>query len=320
VAGVSRPVPPRTAAPRTAVVTMTSAGRLGHVIAQQRMLVRWSPTVARVIVWLDADPVPEETAFEGAVVVRVPPGEQGLRLAEGRNRGAEAARGTGASILVFLDADCVPGPDLVARYETAAGMHDGALLCGPVTYLPEGVGVGDGDGLADVTHPHAARPAPEPGTTVVATDAEYALFWSLSFAVSASTWERLVGFDPTYEGYGGEDTDFAFAARSAGVELVWVGGAHAYHQYHATSSPPWAHLDDILRNGRIFADRWGAWPMEGWLAAFADAGAISWVDGGGADGTDGDAGNACTGGGWVRVGAGGLAASAPPASVSRPRG
>jgi GT2 family glycosyltransferase len=100
------------------------------------------------------------------------------------------------------------------------------------------------------------------------------LFWSLSFAVTADTWLAVGGFEESYEGYGGEDTDFAFTARAAGVPLVWVGGAHAYHQYHPTSAPPWQHLDDILRNGRLFADRWGSWPMEGWLEAFAAAGAI----------------------------------------------
>ena len=32
------------------------------------------------------------------------------------------------------------------------------------------------------------------------------------------------------------------------------------------------HLDDILRNAAIFHRRWGWWPMEGWLDAFAERG------------------------------------------------
>jgi len=47
--------------------------------------------------------------------------------------------------------------------------------------------------------------------------------------------------------------------------LGWVGGARAYHQHHPVSSPPVEHLDDILRNGRLFHERWGEWPMTGWL-------------------------------------------------------
>jgi len=250
----------------TAVITICSASRLDHVRRQQRFL-RTEP-VQRVIVWLDAEPPPPVPEFAGAELVHVPPGEQGLRLAAGRNRGAERAD---ADLLVFLDADCLPGPDLLRRYRTAADAHPGALLCGPVTYLPEGVRPRNATELPARTAPHAARPAPPDGENV---PGDHRLFWSLSFAVTARTWCTAGGFHEAYEGYGGEDTDFAYAARDAGVPLVWVGGAHAYHQHHPTSAPPWQHLDDILRNGRLFADRWGSWPMEGWFDAFAAAGAV----------------------------------------------
>ncbi|MCO8271623.1 glycosyltransferase family 2 protein [Actinoplanes sp. TRM 88003] len=251
----------------TAVITLCSEARLDHVRRQQAFL--QSVPVRRVVVWLDAEPPPP---FSGAVVRHVPPGPHGMRLAAGRNEGARAAGA--ADLLVFLDADCLPGPELLARYRSAAGAHPDALLCGPVTYLRSGVTPSRVDALPALTAPHPARPAPPPGETVVAGPDDYRLFWSLSFAVTAPTWEALGGFDEAYEGYGGEDTDLAWTARKAAVPLVWVGGAHAYHQYHPTSSPPWQHLDDILRNGRLFAARWGFWPMQGWLDAFAEAGAI----------------------------------------------
>ncbi|GAA2533208.1 glycosyltransferase family 2 protein [Winogradskya humida] len=252
-----------------AVITICSASRLDHVRRQQRLLT--PEPVRRIVVWLDADAPPSVPEFAGAEMLHVPPGEQGLRLAAGRDRGAEAALEAGATLLVLLDADCLPGPDLLARYSAAAAAHPGALLCGPVTYLPEGVLPEDAGDLPALTAPHAARPAPPDGENV---PGEHRLFWSLSFAVTAEAWRTVGGFDESYEGYGGEDTDFAFTARAAGVPLVWVGGAHAYHQHHPTSTPPWQHLDDILRNGRLFADRWGTWPMRGWLDAFAEAGAI----------------------------------------------
>lgn len=53
-----------------------------------------------------------------------------------------------------------------------------------------------------------------------------------------------------------------------------VGGAHAYHQWHPAGSPPWRHLDDILRNGALFAERWGEWPMRGWIDSFIEGGAV----------------------------------------------
>jgi N-acetylglucosaminyl-diphospho-decaprenol L-rhamnosyltransferase len=139
------------------------------------------------------------------------------------------------------------------------------------------VDVADDAALAAATNPHAARPAPAPGGVLAATPDQYPLFWSLSFAMTAAAWRDRTTprFDEGYEGYGGEDTDFAFALRDAGTPMAWVGGADAYHQYHPTSKPPWQHLDDILRNGRRFAQRWGQWPMTGWLEAFEQAGAIT---------------------------------------------
>ena len=52
-----------------------------------------------------------------------------------------------------------------------------------------------------------AQPAGWP--TQLAAEDEYRLFWSLSFAVTGDV-VRVGGFDEAYEGYGGEDTDFAF--------------------------------------------------------------------------------------------------------------
>jgi len=271
--------PDTTAAPaaelRAAVITLCSASRTGHLRHQLAALAAEN-RLERIVVWIGPDAPP---ALDAERVLRVPPGPDGLRLARARNAGASAAVASGADLLVFLDADCVPGPGMLARYRVAALSHPDAALCGPVTYLSAGVDVTDPAVLVRATSPHAARPNPPEDRERLAAQEEYPLFWSLSFALRAETWSRTRGFDEGYEGYGGEDTDFAFGLREDGIPLVWVGGAHAYHQHHETSSPPWQHLDDILRNGARFARRWGQWPMPGWLHAFADAGAIEW-DGG----------------------------------------
>lgn len=257
---------------RVATITLASAARATHVERQQDRLRLREPEAARVVVWLD-DELPAAGAID-AELVHVPPADAGLRLAAGRNAGAAAAIALGADALVFLDADCIAGDDLVRRYVAGMRAMPGALLAGPVTYLAEGVVVDEATDLAALTAPHAARPAPEADALVVADEADRVLFWSLSFALTAATWQRIGGFDDGYVGYGGEDTDFAMRSQQAAVPLVWVGGADAYHQHHPTSSPPWQHVDDILRNGRRYAQRWGSWPMLGWLEAFEAAGVV----------------------------------------------
>lgn len=258
---------------RVAVITPASANRLGHLQRQRRFLDELHTPgieVVRVEAWLD-----EEPPSDGTEPLRVPPGQSGLRVGAARNAAARVAQERGADLLVFLDVDCLPGPRLLERYLAAARSHPGDLLCGPVTYLASVQRPAAGAELAGLTRPHPARPYPPEGAVVKAGTAEWDLFWSLSFAVTPRTWQRVGGFDEAYEGYGAEDTDLGRRARAAGVGLGWVGGAHAYHQWHPAGSPPWRHLDDILRNGALFAERWGEWPMRGWLDAFVAAGAVT---------------------------------------------
>jgi N-acetylglucosaminyl-diphospho-decaprenol L-rhamnosyltransferase len=140
-----------------------------------------------------------------------------------------------------------------------------------VTYLspppPGGYALDRLDLLDD---PHPARPDPGRSRVLRGTDPD--LFWSLSFAVSRTGWQRVGGFCEEYVGYGGEDTDFGHQVVRRGLEHGWLGDARAYHQWHPVSSPPVEHLDDILRNAAIFHARWGRWPMEDWLEGFEEQG------------------------------------------------
>lgn len=260
---------------RTAVITLVH-GRHQHLAAQQRALRASTAQPADyVVVAMDDPEVGAPPPDLPGTTLQVNSGGPNLPLARARNLGAKTALARGAELLVFLDVDCLPSPDLLAAYEQAAEAPEGTgrLLCGPVTYLdppgPDGYGL---DRLDTLDNPHPARPAPEPGQVV--PDENPDLFWSLSFAVDAETWQQIGGFCEDYTGYGGEDTDFARVARRSGVELAWVGGARAYHQWHPTEDPPVQHLADIVRNANLFYRRWGSWPMGGWLDAFRESGLI----------------------------------------------
>ena len=76
-----------------------------------------------------------------------------------------------------------------------------------------------------------------PPTATSSASADYELLWSLSFTLTAAAWRRIGGFYDRFRGYGAEDTDFALTARAAGVPMRWVGGAHAFHQFHPVSIP-----------------------------------------------------------------------------------
>ncbi|QWC84511.1 glycosyltransferase [Nocardioidaceae bacterium] len=195
-----------------------------------------------------------------------------LAIAAARNAGAAQALATGADVLVMLDVDVVAGPGLVQAYAAACREHPDTVWSGPVTYLEQQhdrVPVAD---LPDHDAPHPARPTTSPGVREPLEDPD--LFWSLSFALSASAWRATGGFCETYRGYGAEDTDFARLVLSAGLRLGWDGSARGYHQWHPTSDPPVQHLEAMLRNGAVYADRWGRWPMRGWLDALADQGLV----------------------------------------------
>ncbi len=268
---------PATAAtrrPRTAVVTVVH-GRAEHLRRQHASLLR-DPPDDWVVVAVDDPSVarwrPDRLTPH---VVEVGTDPRGLPLAAARNAGMRSALERGAEVVVLLDVDCLAGEGLVEAYARAAAAP-GTVWCGPVTYLSPAPSTGyDLAGLAALDAPHPGRPAPPPGRQVESHDPDdWRLFWSLSFALHAADVARTGGFCEDYVGYGGEDTDFGQLAREAGLALTWLGSARAYHQHHPVSSPPVEHAVDIVRNAHLFHDRWGWWPMLGWLHELADLGVV----------------------------------------------
>lgn len=273
--------------PSVAVVTVCTPGRADHLRSQRRALAAHLPDAQHVVV-LPERPGSAELATElsadGAIVSEVPAGPD-LPVARSRNLGGDRAAEL-AELVIFLDVDCMPGPGFGPRY---AELPPDTVGLGPVTYLSESAGAPAPDELAAFTDPHSARPFPEQGLRRLEPD-EFGMFWSLSFALPAELWERLRlefgGFDDAYTGYGAEDTDFGRRLLYRRVPVVLVAGAHAYHRWHPVSDPPVEHLEDLLRNGAHYADRWGEWPAPGWFAEFERRGLVR---------RDGD--------GWVAAGA-----------------
>ena len=193
-----------------------------------------------------------------------------LPLAEARNA---AARSASYRRLIFLDVDCIPGPRLVESYLEGLRDTDGVLQ-GEVVYLPD---LGDEPpfdyALFDREgRPHPSRP-PIPADGLI-EEPDMGMLWGLNFAMHRRLFLKVGGLDERYVGYGGEETDFARGLAEQGARLHWCGGARAYHQHHAVMRPPLQHFGNIVRNARLFREKWGEWCMDYWLDQFEERGLI----------------------------------------------
>ena len=195
-----------------------------------------------------------------------------LPLAEARNA---AARSATYKKLIFLDVDCVPSPTLVESYLEGLSNTCGVLQ-GEVSYLsaladdaPVDYDAFERDGR---THP--SRP-PIPANGLI-EEPDMGMLWGLNFALHRRLFLKVGGLDERFIGYGGEETDFARNLAAVGAKLHWCGGAKAYHQHHTVMRPPLQHFGDIVRNARLFHDKWGDWCMDYWLGQLHEQGYIHW--------------------------------------------
>ena len=202
--------------------------------------------------------------------IHIQSSETKIPLAQARNRAVSHAT---QDLMVFLDADCIPETDLLAQYQRAAMRFKG-LMMGDVLYLPPQVTNGSWtyQQLRKQAVRHPARPII---TQLVQREDRYELFWTLNFALHRSTFERLGGLDVRYQGYGAEDTDFAFTACALTIPFA-LCDARCYHQHHPVYRPPLQHFADIISNARRFYGKWHRWPMDGWLRSFQKLGLIAW--------------------------------------------
>ena len=149
-----------------------------------------------------------------------------LRWLTQENAGPAAASNAAArladhEVLIFLDADQLCDPQMVAvhleiherqgdvfvqgLYPLAGGYRTrGASLLYERSLL---------GALAPVDRPHPASP----------------LMWSAQVSLRRSTFERVGGFDPSFREYGGEDTDLGLRVHARGVRFIFDPRALSRH-------------------------------------------------------------------------------------------
>lgn len=221
-------------APQSVSVVITTYNRSDALLAVMKGLAQQTDCDFEVIVADDGSRQEHQQAiFDSAVasvlhVVHVWHPDAGFRAARIRNRGVAASTG---SYVVFLDGDCVPEVDFIARHKLLAAqgffvngsrvllsseltrkvVNESETICGrSVTFWIRQRVLGHANKLAGLL-----RLPDSPART------KRRFSWkgirSCNMAVWRSDIELVDGFDESFVGWGHEDADFVLRLHNAGV-------------------------------------------------------------------------------------------------------
>jgi len=172
----------------------------------------------------------------------------GYRRAEVLNKASRLADG---DVLVFMDSDCLPAPDLLSVY--AAHAAPASFYLGGVYALSKAFSeraLRDGVGPdASAVLAAAARPENQKdhatgrvqmcywkSSLYAALRVRRPKIWGGNFAINRDVFRQVNGFDENYVGYGQEDSDLRNRLVKGGFRAVCLHTkARAYHLWHETN-------------------------------------------------------------------------------------
>ncbi len=187
--------------------------------------------------------LPSKLPFEASIVEQE---RDGFGLARARNLGAKNAKG---EVLIFLDCDMIPEPQLVEAHARWHHVNKFALTLGFRNHA-DFSGISPED-LADANGPEdtvRGRKVTSPqwiefhmGRTKNLTSDDSDLFRIATggnLGVRKSFFEKAGGFDSSFRQWGGEDIEFGFRAFNNGAVLIPERSAKAWHQGEGASPDP----------------------------------------------------------------------------------
>ncbi len=186
--------------------------------------------------------VPPGAPFEARAVAQV---HDGFGLARARNMGAASATG---EVLVFLDCDMVPEPELVEAHARWHHVHDRALTLGFRRHVDfDGISPVDLAAAGSVEAAVAGRSVSSPQwiefhmsrtNNLTSTDDDlFRIVTGGNLGVRREFFDEVGGFDGSFNQWGGEDTEMGYRAFNRGGLLVPERRALAWHQGEGASGP-----------------------------------------------------------------------------------
>jgi glycosyltransferase involved in cell wall biosynthesis len=216
-------------------VVITTYNRSDALLAVLRGLERQTDRNFEVIVADDGSRAEQQKAVqESAVaqslrVIHVWHPDVGFTASRIRNRGVAASRG---EYIVFLDGDCVPEVDFIARHRLLAQpgffVNGSRVLLSPDLtnrVLSDGESISGRSVVYWVTQRirgHASKLSGLVRLPDGALRMKRRFSWkgirSCNFGVWRTDFERVNGFDESFVGWGHEDADFVLRLHNSGVE------------------------------------------------------------------------------------------------------
>jgi len=160
--------------------------------------------------------------------------ENNVGRSESRNRGFAKSAG---KYVLFLDSDMAPAPGLIETYLRTWEKYPDDVIVGAIKNPPER--------KIDNLHKYLFSRGGLANKNEALLPGRY--FVSGNFSIRKDIFEKLSGFDTTFQGWGGEDTDFGLRLEQEGIRIRYSPHAVCYHYHSKTVEET---LEEFERYGR----------------------------------------------------------------------